>query len=441
MIRLSASVESFAVNSNGTLTHLGSTPSANGPFDLTIDPSGQFLYLSEITPYIHVFQVGSDGVARFMRRLGIPSNPGTTMAVLGGASPVKYTPKSAYVVSSPDNTLSTYAVNADGTLGIPQNTTTQLSPFSLSLWPWGTDIAVASTASKPNLTAFPLSSVTGPPGTGVVFGDAATAGGVAIDPSGQFAFETDSANGVLYTYWKLGTSWGLVTYVPAPPATPFTTFIAGAGAGPIAIDPPGVLVYVANQVDNSISAYRYWGTSPELFESKDQFVAPYTDGSPFPLGAGAKPLTLAIDPNEAFLYVLCGDQTLRVFAIDYFSAGHIAQVASVPLNGQSSGLAVEPTGRFVYTSDSAGVSAFSVNSQTGALTSVPLNPAITLTNITGVYAEPAGQYLYVTTGAQNVAGAVFAYSISSSGNLLPVSTQPVATPTLPTSMVFKDDIR
>jgi glucose dehydrogenase len=90
---------------------------------------------------------------------------------------------------------------------------------------------------------------------------------------------------------------------------------------------------------------------------------------------------------------------------------------------------------------STGARAFSVNAQTGALTSVPMSPAITLANVTGMYAEPAGQYMYISTGAKNVAGAVFAYSISSSGNLTAVSTLPVATPILPSSMAFRDDIR
>jgi hypothetical protein len=64
-----------------------------------------------------------------------------------------------------------------------------------------------------------------------------------------------------------------------------------------------------------------------------------------------------------------------------------------------------------------------------------------LPNIKGIYAEPAGRYLYVATGAQNVAGAVFGFSIGVQGNLTAVSAQPVASPALPSSMGFTDDIR
>jgi DNA-binding beta-propeller fold protein YncE len=168
-------------------------------------------------------------------------------------------------------------------------------------------------------------------------------------------------------------------------------------------------------------------------------VQPYTDGSPFNIGAN--PLALAVDPNEAFLYVLCGDSTLRVLAIDYAAGGHIAQVASVQLLGQPSGLAVEPKGQFIYTSDNTGVKAFAVNARSGALSPVALKPSLTLANLKGIYAEPAGQYLYVATGAQNVAGAVFGFSIGIQGNLTPLSALPLASPALPSSMVFTDDIR
>lgn len=432
----SASLESFAVGSNGLLTHLGSVPLATVASDLSVDPSGQFLCVSTTTPYMYLSAIGTDGVAKALRRVGTQPDPSLSTVVVGGASPVKLTPQNAYITSIAGSSLLTYGVNSEGTLTAPQSTATPLSPSSLSLWPWGSDLAAASNTTGVNLMIFPLSSGTDLPGSGQILNFATTAGGVAIDPSGQFAFETDSTNGVVYAFQEFGTTWALSINPTTPPTNYFP---AGAGAGPVVVDPSGLLVYVANQIDNSISAYQYWGTSAELFESTGLYVSPYPNGSPFALGA--EPLQLTIDPNEAFLYVLCGDSTLRVFAIDYISGGHIAQVASVQLTGMPSGLTAEPTGHFVYTSDTTGVKAFSVNPQTGALTSVPLNPAITLANITGMYAEPAGQFLYITTGAQNVPGAVLAYSINADGTLTAVSALPVATPNLPWSMVFFDDIR
>jgi len=240
-------------------------------------------------------------------------------------------------------------VKADGTLSLPTNTIPiQNAFFSLSLWPWGTDIAMASAMPSPNLLAFPLSADGSIAASGFLFGNATSSGGVAIDPSGQFAFASDSSQGVVYTYSRSAAGWGLLTYQPPPPASPYTSFAAGAGAGPIVTDPSGLLVYVANQVDNTISAYQYWGTGAELFESKGQFVSPYSDGSPF--AVGVTPISMAIDPNGAFLYVLCGDGSLRTFAIDYYSGGHLARIGSVTLSGQPSGLTVDATGKYVYAS-------------------------------------------------------------------------------------------
>src|SRR5215471_1303968 len=435
----SASVESFSVGANGALTHIGSTPSADAPFDLNVDTSGKFLYLSANASYVYSFQIGADGIAKFARKIGIQPNQGFSMVAIGGTAGVKYTPKFAYVSTTGDNQLSTYAVNPDGTLGAPQSITAQLSPFSLSLWPWQSDVLAGSAAANPNVMSYELSSVTGTPGAGFNFGNSATAGGVAVDPSGQFAFETDSTNAVVSTFEKFGTAWDLLTY--STPGGPVTTFNAGAGAGPIAIDSAGRFVYVANQGASSISAYQYFGGSPELNESKGSFVLPFTDGSPFAIGA--EPLALMVAPNEEFLYVLCGDQTLRVFAIDYFSGGHIAQLSSTSLLGHPAGIATETTGRFMYVADSTGVTAFSVNTQSGVLTKIPLSPAITPANINGVYVEPSGKTLYVTTSTSSPTpgGSILGFTINGDGTLTALTGNPLATPNQPSSMVFSADIK
>jgi 6-phosphogluconolactonase (cycloisomerase 2 family) len=421
------SVESFAVGPNGQLTHLGSTLSGILASDLTVDPSGQFLYLSTIFPQILVSPMGTDGVAQAVRSVGVQPNSSLNNVVVGGTLPVKFTPKYAFITSSGDNTLLTYGVNSDGTFtATPLSTinlpSTSSSPFSLSAWPWGTDFVLAAGGTSAHLQFFSLAH--GLPVSGGSLNNAAVAGGTAIDPSGLVVFETDSANGLIYSYQHAspgGWAWSGQSYD------------AGSGAGSVAIDPAGSLVYVADPTGGSIMGYQYWG-SPQLFNTASQ-----VGGSLYPIAT--EPLLLAIDPNESFLYAVCGDNTLRAFIINYYARGTITQVASVQLGGTPSGLTIEPTGHFVYTSDSAGVRVFSVNGQTGALTAVPLNPAVTLANITGIYAEPAGQYLYVTTGAQNVPGAVYGYGINSDGTLTALTANPVANPNLPTSMTFSDDIR
>ena len=166
----SASVESFAVASNGSLTHLGSAPASQVPLDLSTDPSGQFLYMTGVVPQVQAFQVGTDGIAKFVRSFGIPPNPGATMVAFGGASPVTYAPRNAYITSTADNALLTYSVNSSGTLTISDTVSTSTPSFSLSLWPWGNNIAMASAVASPNLLAFPVMPQTGMPGSADHFG-------------------------------------------------------------------------------------------------------------------------------------------------------------------------------------------------------------------------------------------------------------------------------
>jgi 6-phosphogluconolactonase len=241
---------------------------------------------------------------------------------------------------------------------------------------------------------------------------------------------------VVSTFKRFGTQWFLLTYVT--PNGNVTTFKAGTGAGPIALDSGGRFVYVGNQGANSISAYQYFGTSPELNESTGNFVLPFSDGSPFAIGA--KPLALTVSPNEEFLYGLCGDQTLRVFAIDYFSGGHIALLTSSPLLGAPAGIAVEPTGHFIYVADSTGVSTYSVNSQTGVLTKLTLTPAIAPVGINGLYVDPSGKTLYVTATSAS-GGAIFGFTINPDGTLTALGGNPLATPNQPSSMVFSADVQ
>jgi 6-phosphogluconolactonase (cycloisomerase 2 family) len=163
-------------------------------------------------------------------------------------------------------------------------------------------------------------------------------------------------------------------------------------------------------------------------------VAPFVDGSPFAIGA--KPVGLATDSGDNFLYVICDDQSLRVYAIDYFSGGHIAQVATASLSAQPVAVAAVPSGRFVYTANSGNVNAFSVDAHSGALIPITLNPTIQLVQIVGLYAEPSGKFLYVATNT-----AIFSYTINADGTLSPVSASAVATPNHPSSMSFSVSIQ
>jgi 6-phosphogluconolactonase (cycloisomerase 2 family) len=81
---VSPSLESFAVGANGALTHLGSVPTPQLASDLTVDPSGKFLYLSTITPYIFISNVDANGVPQAVGSVGTQANPSLSNVVVGG---------------------------------------------------------------------------------------------------------------------------------------------------------------------------------------------------------------------------------------------------------------------------------------------------------------------------------------------------------------------
>jgi 6-phosphogluconolactonase (cycloisomerase 2 family) len=81
----SPSLETFAVGADGALTHLGSTPTPDLVSDLTVDPSGQFLYLSTAAPFILFSTVDANGVAQSVQALGTQPNPSLSNVVVGGS--------------------------------------------------------------------------------------------------------------------------------------------------------------------------------------------------------------------------------------------------------------------------------------------------------------------------------------------------------------------
>jgi DNA-binding beta-propeller fold protein YncE len=140
----------------------------------------------------------------------------------------------------------------------------------------------------------------------------------------------------------------------------------------------------------------------------------------------------AQNPSEALLALSKGNHTLAI--VDPAS---LKVLARVPVGDDPHEVITSADGKTAYVSN-YGFGA--LNSATGALTSLPLNPAISVANLSGVYAEPSGKYLYVAR-TQTGGGALFAYSIQNDGNLTTVSPVPVATPDVVSSMEFSADIR
>jgi 6-phosphogluconolactonase (cycloisomerase 2 family) len=428
----SATVQSFSVAANGSLNMVDSVKAPDVQNAIVLDPSGAYLYVDDWN-YTYKYKLDPNtGGLTTNGRVGSQALAGS-MLLTYGASPVTYTPKFAFVSSTGDNQITSYAMATDGSFSNPKGISSQIGPFSLAAVPWQDEVLASSTATTTPHTAYRVLS-DGTLAAGLNFGRSTSSGGIVMDPIGTSAFDLDSQLNGLYTYMRsIPGFWGDVGYDVAPGVTQYM-FATGTTPVTAVAEPSGRYVFVGNQGSNSITVYEHW-TSMQMLERTAANTFPYSDGSPYSLGA--KPLRIEVDPQGIYLYALCDDQTLRVFSIDYASAGHLTQISSVALAAQGVGVTAMSTGNLVYVATTAGVTGYSLNRSTGGLTSAPLGSSVNLSNANGIYSDPSGDFLYATTSTVG-SGAIYGYKVDRVGVLTALGA--VATPNQPSSMTFTTKI-
>ena len=220
--------------------------------------------------------------------------------------------------------------------------------------------------------------------------------------------------------YVINSSTGALTPIPG---SPFNT--AGGQAnqgqtGSVAVDPSGKFVYVSStQPSPEISAYAINASTGALTP---------IPGSPFAAGAG--PGQLAIDPSGKFLFeaneysTASGSGGVFVFTINS-STGALTTVAGSPFAAESLiGFAVHPSGKFLYAVDfyTPTVEAFTIDQTTGVLTSIPGSPFPAGNSPYKMTVDPSGKFAYIT---DQVGGTILAFTIdSATGALTAVSGSP-----------------
>ena len=245
--------------------------------------------------------------------------------------------------------------------------------------------------------------------------------GVAIVPSGKFAYVTANSGGI-YAY-AINASSGVLKQVRGSP------FASGTDATGVAIDPHGEFAYMTNTVANNVSAYTINRSTGALKPVK---------GSPF--GAGTEPSAVAIDPTGKFAYVANEGYTsagnVSAYAINA-SSGALKPVKGSPFEAGSTpfGVAIVPSGKFAYvTAGYGGIYAYAINASSGVLKQVRGSPFASGTDATGIAIDPHGEFAYMTN---TVANNVSAYTISrSSGALTHVKGSPFIAGTLPIAVAI-----
>ena len=329
----------------------------------------------------------------------------------------------AYVVNVYSNNVSAYAIDAsNGAL-----TQVQGSPFAAGYGPYGVAIDpsgkfayVANNGTisghyTGNVSAFAINPRSGAltPVSGSPFAAGKNPLGVAISPNGKFAYVVNysSAN---VSIFAINASTGALKRVNRTPRV--RRFLTAE-----AIDPAGKFIYVTRegafpyQHDGHISGYAINTRSGSLRKLKGTFK-----------GTGNVPAGVAIDPSGKFVYVVnYASQTVSAFAITA-STGALSEVQGspfiVPYN--PGGVAIHPNGSFVYVVSDLEVAAYTI-APNGALTPVPGSPFAGGYEPDGVAIDPLGKFVYVAnTEPYND---VSAYTVNpSNGALTQVQGSPFA---------------
>jgi 6-phosphogluconolactonase len=248
---------------------------------------------------------------------------------------------------------------------------------------------------------------------------------IALTPSGNFLFATTGTSGIsAYS----STSSGTMSLISGSPFPNSTT----QGISSLTVDPNGSFLYASDSSDFGVGGFTI-GTTGALTS---------IPGGPFspPGDALGPPTEIAIDPAGKFLYASTvfdvsdtGGLNVWGFTIDS-QTGALTSMPGSPFatqeNGQPHGIKVDPSGKFVYValSNANSIAAFTIDSTTGALTVAPGSPFATgpgeFTETYELTIAPSGKFLYAFNFNGNTV-AVFTID-STSGVLTTVAGSPFA---------------
>lgn len=288
---------------------------------------------------------------------------------------------------------------------------------------------------------------------------------VVTDPSGRYLYVLDQTSGI-HVYVIDRNTGGLTEMTGSPfeaPVEPTSLAFAKSGlqtflyvaadtssAAPVNtsiaayfIDPSGALVpltdytvagesstivtagnhlYVAGFHTNSVTAFSI-GPAGELSEDVPE--------SPFATGAG--PYSIAVDPSGSVLYTAnAGAPTstagapgsISAFTIDS-STGALTPVRGnpqpIPVQGP---LSIDPMGGFLFVPRASGVSVYTIDTVTGALAEVPGSPfsAGTVPGWSLASADPANEADYIVNGGT---ADIPEFTLTSTAVMTPLPGSPV----------------
>ncbi|HKD81404.1 MAG TPA: beta-propeller fold lactonase family protein [Candidatus Angelobacter sp.] len=291
----------------------------------------------------------------------------------------------AYVVGQGTNEVFTFRQQRNGTLtplGVP-NFPAGSIPVAMAAHSSGLFLYVANSAGN-NLTQLDInkgngelsvpvsSSVVAPINPINIFNTGSTPIAVAMSPKDPFLFVANQGSGDITAFTVDPGSGSLsligttpVVQQPAPPAPPIVV-----NPQSMAVSPKGDFLYVANAAQGTIAVLTIGAKG----------VLGYAPGSPFSVGASATPTSIVAESTGRFVYAADPAEN-AVLAFSVQSNGTLSPITGSPFvsGAQTSAVAVDPQGALLFAANtgSSSVSAFGIDSKSGALGQVSGSPFAT----------------------------------------------------------------
>ncbi len=265
------------------------------------------------------------------------------------------------------------------------------------------------------------------------------------DPKHRFLYIDGAARGSSFTFdaiaeYRVNSSTGAITALPGSPFNPNQQQI---GFGVIRPD----LKFAYLDDFRSASLIHIVSMNPAtgaMVKDMGTFTIPVGNSATFLL-------RLSFDPTGRFLYVPNGEANLIDAYVSNPTTGALTEVRGAPFvpRGSSSQLcspkadfcggavSISGTHHLYYVSSNFdGVSEFTINSTTGALTELPTSPVANPAHQgLGVRVAPNGKHLYVNAPTQFGQSFIVAYTINpTTGKLTRVNGSPFAVPGQPNFM-------
>ena len=287
-------------------------------------------------------------------------------------------------------------------------------------------------AGAPPLHVFSVNSSSGAltEVSGSPFAVGASSCCIAVDPTGTFVYVANSSSNDISAF-SISTSTGALTPLPGSP------YVTAANPVTMAIDPTGrfLYVYAFTTADSELQSSNVYAYS---IDSTTGVLTPLS-GSPFPQANIITSITFNPNGSYAFLaQTLTNPLALLIDTVGFADGALTTSGSFLSSKDQIYLTTMDPSGKFLYTVFEAAptVGAFAFDSTQGSLSEIQGSPYPVGTEPSAITTDPAGKFLYVANFGDpyqtnflpsQYDGSISAFTIDSeSGALTPVSGSPFA---------------